>query len=178
MMGMLVDCAFETDRLVVSDWQESIGTERERAEIVVDMLTPEATKWLPEHWQGEYSIERAAKWIFEIEQEHGGVLVAHRQSSEQVVGLLIVSSMAESSDETIHLGYIISPSHQGQGYATELVRGFVEWARRGSSVESIIAGVAQDHIASRSVLVKSGFEPEASDDPTSSEVRYEIRLGL
>lgn len=50
----------------------------------------------------------------------------------------------------------MAESQWGQGYATELLEGFLEWAR-AAPYRRIVAGVASANAASKRVLQKSGF---------------------
>ncbi len=99
------------------------------------------------------------------------MLVIRRESHEPIGLLLLHESTPDASE--LRLGYLIGESHWGVGYATELVRGLVEWARI-HSYALIIAGVAADNQPSRRVLEKCGFS--SSGESSSSELFYEIHL--
>jgi RimJ/RimL family protein N-acetyltransferase len=49
--------------------------------------------------------------------------------------MLILSNAGQSESNEVHIGYLILQSRQGEGFATELVRGFVDWAGSQSEIE-------------------------------------------
>lgn len=56
------------------------------------------------------------------------------------------------------IGYGILDEYQGHGYATEAVKGVVDWALNQNEINFITAEVERENIASVKVLEKSGFE--------------------
>ncbi len=76
--------------------------------------------------------------------------------------------------QTIRLGYLLSESAWGQGLASELVEGFVDWCK-SVEIASIIGGVERDNLLSQRVLEKNGFVSR----PTTEErgdLLFELRL--
>jgi len=80
----------------------------------------------------------------------------------------------EKSGSVVRHGYLLSESAWGQGLASELVRGFVDWCRT-VEIEAILGGVERDDIASQRVLMKNGFisQPTADDH---GDLVFELRL--
>jgi RimJ/RimL family protein N-acetyltransferase len=144
----------EWHSLQASDWQP-----QELPHIVADLLTDPVTRSLQPSWQGSYTVERARTWIRERDQE-GTTLIVVNKPNGQAVGLMILFEMeAEGSCGTeVRLGYLMSEASWGQGFASELVDGFVGWCREHTSISSIAGGVALDNPASKRVLEKNGFE--------------------
>jgi len=140
--------------------------------VVAGMLTEPVTRALPPQWQGEFSRERASRWIQERDAE-STVLLATGKSTQQPVGLVILSE----EPDAIRIGYVLSESAWGQGLATELVTGFVDWCRSRPGVSKIFAGVEASNPASVRVLEKSGFHlvTDEGSSRTSSHT-YEIIL--
>jgi ribosomal-protein-alanine N-acetyltransferase len=137
-------CSFNTDRLIVKGWQ------------------------------GEYTIDRASRWIAERDRE-GALLLVLDRSSKTPVGLIILfESEEEGSGRCVRIGYMLAESAWGRGYGSELLKGFVDWCRT-VSISSIIGGVARENDASRRVLEKNGFDilPGAQ---SKHEPEYELRL--
>ena len=173
------DCSFETPRLHVADWHvltDGQGREPRLPRIVRELLTPNVTQPLPESWHGPYSAKRAVDWIRERDAEGIQLLAVSRQTSN-VVGLVLLhqgSSTPPDSGE-LRLGYLVSESQWGRGFATELVRGVVNWVRvRG--FRSIIAGVAKGNASSIRVLEKTGFSRTESESPGAPEIFYTFAL--
>lgn len=57
------------------------------------------------------------------------------------------------------VGYTIFPEHRGQGYATEVARAMLDWARRAHGVTEFVSGVAPHNAPSLRVNEKLGFVP-------------------
>ena len=160
MIGKL--CKYDTDRLVVNQWR-SLSTDKEMARAVMKILTPRVTRPLPENWQGEYSEDRATRWIEKRDQEAALLLILD-QSSENPVGLMILNDGDEEHSRlNIRVGYMLDEAAWGQGFASEVLRGLISWCKT-VAISSIVGGVEQDNIASQRVMEKNGFVAQASDD--------------
>jgi ribosomal-protein-alanine N-acetyltransferase len=123
---------------------------------VASIFTPEVTQSLPENWRGEYSKDRAAKWLEDIDREAATLLVLDR-SSKNPIGLMIVFEDDEQqSGRSVRVGYMLAETAWGQGYATELLNGFVAWCRT-VEITSIVGGVARENVASQRVMEKNDF---------------------
>lgn len=61
-------------------------------------------------------------------------------------------------DGAVELGYGIGPRYGGRGYATEIVKAFLEFARADDRVASVLAETSATNVASRRVLEKNGFQ--------------------
>jgi len=55
------------------------------------------------------------------------------------------------------IGYNLIPEYWGNGYATEITKGLVEYLFEEENAERVEALVVDDNMASRKVLEKSGF---------------------
>lgn len=163
--------------MLVSEWHSAslnAATGQGLAACVTAILTPPVTQSLPEEWRGEYTVDRASRWIEERDRDGVTLLVTDR-SSNQAIGLLI---LFESDDakigRSVRIGYLLSESVWGQGLASELVQGFVDWCSE-TEISLIIAGVERGNSASRRVLEKSGFKA-VPDAPSSETLIYQVRL--
>lgn len=111
---------------------------------------------LPDAWQGEYTEDRASRWIEERDRDGATLLVVER-SSQMAIGLVI---LFESDDgrlgRSVRIGYLLAESVWGQGLASELLEGFVDWCRT-VEIASIVGGVERENFASQRVLEKNGF---------------------
>lgn len=66
--------------------------------------------------------------------------------------------------DAAEIGYILSDSFWGEGYATEASKVLVGWAEAQTSLERIVAVCHPDNLASRRVLEKVGLQFEARLD--------------
>ncbi len=68
------------------------------------------------------------------------------------------------AEGTVEIGYGLQPGYRGQGYATEAVQAMVDWAFNQPGVQRIVAGCAEDNIASARVLDKMGMKRLSTKD--------------
>ena len=169
---------FETPRLLAKEWH-SLGPDdwdpRDLRGVVSTMLTEKVTAPLLPAWQGLYTHERAAGWIEARDREGTTLLVVNRSEREPVGLLLFFESDEDPSRVDVRLGYLISESAWGHGFATELVRGFVGWCR-SQDVSSITGGVERGNAASIRVLEKNGFVRTPNDGPVADEEFFVLHL--
>lgn len=144
--------------------------------VLLDHVTDDARQFLPASLASVRTVDDAVVWLEQQEADGTAVLFAGLRSSEDVVAVLVASEQLSSGVAQIYIGYLVEPSVQGRGIATELVRGFVTWVGSETSAASLVAGVESSHAASRSVLAKSGFLPVDVNDTSESYLKYECRL--
>jgi len=173
----MIDYTFETQRLFVKEWHSLTVDEwmsSDLGNVVADMLTPRVTEALPPAWQGAYSLERAQDWIKERDSE-GVVLLVVEKASKQPIGLIILFDVANSGEYAqLRLGYLLTESAWGKGFASELVMGFVNRCRQ-VEVASITGGVDRGNIASRRVLEKTGFICDPSTVDAAEQI-FQLQL--
>lgn len=102
----------------------------------------------------------------------GGVIV-EGATNEAIGGM----SFRFDSDhpDTFMLGYGINPSRWNRGYATEMARAMVAWARQRPGVEHIVAECLTDNVGSIRVLEKAGFHRTGErDDEEGRLITWEI----
>jgi len=151
-------CEYESERLRVRPWHAGPAAgDRDLDTEVAVLLTVRTTVALPETWRGDFTVERARAWIAERDAESPTLLVTD-VGTGRVVGLLILAGIPldEASTE-VRIGYVIAEDAWGRGYATELVRGLIEWARAQPSVHLLTGGVDVTNVASVRVLENTGF---------------------
>lgn len=159
--GISANCEFQTARLSAKEWH-GFSLDREGAgglaEIVVAMLTEEVTRFLPASWRGPFTTESARAWIRERDEESTTLLVVDRRS-EQPVGLIFLYEIPSEieNEAEFRIGYLVSESAWGQGVASEMLSGLVEWCRGQPAVSFLVGGLDRDNLASRRVLEKCGF---------------------
>jgi len=167
-------CAFTAERLDVGPWHEmSRRYGLDLAVEVATILTEATTAGLPSEWHGNFTIDRARRWIRDRDAESPTLLAIDR-GTEAAVGVLILfeSSHPKLPGVELRIGYVIAERAWGQGYASELLAGLVEWARADERVRSLLGGVAADNPASAHVLRKRGFS--RLPDTTTAEQVYEL----
>lgn len=169
-------CAFDTTRLTVGEWHSMADRHQiDLAELVTTALTETTTTALPPDWRGDFTLDRAQRWIAERDAESATLLAVERATGD-AIGLVILIEIAGEQPPTIDLriGYIIAESEWSRGLASELVGGLAEWARAKESIDTISGGVTESNRASARVLTKNGFIAEP--DPPAGEMLYALRV--
>jgi RimJ/RimL family protein N-acetyltransferase len=64
-----------------------------------------------------------------------------------------------ATPDAVEVGYEIFPAHRNAGFATEVARAMLEWAKREQGVTHFVSGVAPDNAPSLRVNEKLGFLP-------------------
>ena len=77
----------------------------------------------------------------------------------------------------VEIGYSIFEPYRGRGYATEAVRGLIDYAR-GEGMGVVVASVAPDNERSLAIVRKLGFVETGShwDDEDGLELEFELEL--
>ncbi len=153
--------SFCTDRLTIESWridQPDQWPPASLADEVRSVLTPGVTKWLRPEWSGEYDGQRTLAWIREQDAE-GPVLSVRLTADSTLIGLLLISEPEEAAaTPELRIGYMLAESAWGSGFATEMLKGCVEWCRRERSPCRLLAGVDPANEPSIKVLQKCGFQ--------------------
>jgi len=131
---------------------------------------------LPDLLASIKTVDDAAAWLKQQQVDQTIVLIAKQISGGAAVGMLVASEQVSSGVTNLYIGYLVSPTHQGKGIATELVQGFAKWAGSLRTAKSIIAGVDSTNIASVAVLKKSGFVPAMTESNSANYLMYEHLL--
>jgi ribosomal-protein-alanine N-acetyltransferase len=169
-------CSFKTARLVVGDWHAITGDAGiDLPTALSSMLTQTTTRALPSAWRGDFSVDRAQRWITERDGESPTLLVIDQRSNEPVGLVILFDTQTEQNREVdVRIGYLLAESAWGNGLATELVRGLVSWARSERSIRCLVGGVARHNVASARVLTKNGFSLSA--ESSHDQHTYELLL--
>ena len=174
-------CRYKTQRLSVCSWKEALAnaeSDLSFARRVIQILSPEVTKALPEGWQNMSSVDDAQTWIREREKESHFLSV--RLISENIVAgfIFLYESKAEDDLKKLRFGYLLSEEVWGQGLGTELIEGLVNWCKAEGNIKSISGGVETDNIGSIRVLEKAGFTISNEDTPKADVIFYEYRFDI
>lgn len=154
---------FQTARLTVSKWDSALADPagRQRIETALPgLLTPAVVRHLPDSVQLNGTADQIGDWIT---QRRGHMDVWLVERLDQLIGLLFLFGSNDSDAPTRHFGYLFAEQAWGQGYATELVQGLVDFLDHGDPL-TLRAGVALGNPASAGVLTKSGFVPLPTPD--------------
>ncbi len=153
--GIAQDFSFTTKRLSVRGWhtvEKEYPGKQWLPNAVQSILTPAVTRELPLPWQGNYTLDRAKRWIAERVIDSLPFIVIEKENGA-AIGFVI---LAETEDDGLRIGYMLSESSWGKGLASELVEGLVQQCTDlGKSY--LVGGVNRSNLASQRVLEKNGF---------------------
>jgi hypothetical protein len=168
-LSWLFQCTFETDRLMVAplDHKDDPSFSTVVAAIC-NILTEDTTAHLPSEWQGDYDTTRAQTWIQEAVQPNSPVLLVRETETNDIIGLLILrvydeeqgdgesrsSQKAEPRVTRIMVGYVLAKESTGQGFESELIKGFCQWC--------------SGQPKSRPILLGAGVASSTTQHPTES----------
>jgi isoleucyl-tRNA synthetase/very-short-patch-repair endonuclease len=142
---------------------------------------PEVQKYHPD---GVFSDQRCRSYFNEIkehQENHGfSYLPIFDKKTNAFIGLCGLVFFDPSDEKfatgSIEIGYALVPEYWGNGYATDLVSGFVKWGYQHLPIEAtpskkISAAINRDNVASRRVLEKTtakfttnAINPRVGDD--------------
>lgn len=139
-----------TERLVIRSFRTT------DAEDVFEWRSdPEVNKFMP--YPCDESVnevrQRIEEWIAD-----GDKYAIELCETGKVIGDITLERTDE--DEAYEVGYNINRSFWRKGYATEALKGLLDWAYKELGVHDFTAFYAKDNGASGRVLEKCGFAPE------------------
>jgi len=164
-----LNSSYQTTRLQIGEVCNS-NQASEFLVSVMEILTPSVVASLPPYFQSVNSISSAQEWLKHIVSD-GRLFVVKRIGKSKAMGFVFLST--ENSGDT-HVGYLLGESFWGKGYATEILKGLIDYIKSEALVTRLIAGVDTDNVASIKLLQKLGFIHRSSED--DGTIFYEYRL--
>ena len=150
---MAVD--FKTELLHIRPFSESdrvvMGEILTNGEIAKTYMLPD--------FASDVAVDRMFARFLELSQRDDRY-VAGIYLGEELIGFL---NDVENNGKRIELGYVITPGHWGNGYATQMLRGAVEdLFSRG--YREVVAGAFEENKASIRVMGKAGMTKVALEE--------------
>ncbi len=159
---------FETERLQVVGWR-SRG-DAKLAAFLASALTENVTRELPPTWQSGVTIDNANAWIAERDTTGKLFLVETSDDAAAIGVFMFFPDKATAREGQVRVGYVFAESAWGNGYASEVLVGFLKhWDKTGITAQ-LLAGVTASNLASQRVLEKAGFSKVASKVEQPGEV--------
>ena len=136
----------ETERLVL---KKLVDTDRERlVSLIGDFMVSKTLSNVPY----PYTLNDADEWLKIVDNEEFNLNIFLNDGLIGGVGLTL------AEDDFYELGYWLGVEYWGQGYATESVRGLLNYAKTNTPCEKFKANVFKENVASAKVLEKNGFK--------------------
>ncbi|PKG37245.1 GNAT family N-acetyltransferase [Psychromonas sp. Urea-02u-13] len=137
---------------------------------ITKLLTPKVVESLPQYFRNINSISDAECWLKKMLPESRLFVVRHT-GNNMIIGFVFV--FVESNTDA-HVGYLLGEPYWGKGYATELLKGLIDFINNENKINLLIAGVATNNIVSSRLLNKLGFIK--SDSENNEIVFYKYQL--
>lgn len=168
----MTDVVFETERLHVRRWRD---------EDVYDLMTvygdAEAMKWVGDGQP--ISEEQCHRWLDITRRNYAtrgyGMFAVELRSSPEVIGFCGLVHPGGQAMAEVKYAYL--RRYWGQGLATEVLRGLINYAVDAHDLSYFIATTAPENTASHAVLIKAGMrqgELRADEDGRLTQV-FEYR---
>jgi len=117
------------------------------------LLTPVVVKSLPPYFHNIKSKSDAHTWLEKMLAE-SRFFVVSQSDLESAIGFMF--AFVENTDD-VHIGYLLGEKYWGQGFASELLRGFITQTAKKENWVRLVAGVERANEASLKLLLKLGF---------------------
>lgn len=173
---MMLEYTFQTERLEVAHWNALLDDPDARQILINDLrpiLTPIVLAPLPPSLGLSDASDAIDTWI----AERAGESDVHTvRTASGLIGLMILACFNQPNiPVTIHLGYLFGQEAWGNGFASEMMRGFIDAIRSKGTPTVLLAGVNTDNHASVRLLQKFGFERIRTLE-TSDHHNYRLEL--
>ena len=96
--------------------------------------------------------------------------IVRRRADERAIGYVQATITSEATGPSAEVAWVIGTGYQGCGYAVEAAGRAVGWLRE-QDVETIVAHVHPEHLASMAVARRIGLHP--TDRMVDGEIRWE-----
>jgi [ribosomal protein S5]-alanine N-acetyltransferase len=129
--------------------------ESDRSALLSYMSEPRITAFLP---QGTLDEEAARAFALKHSSNDGEAVAVVEKASGQMIGHMPFHPWFGPATQEI--GWVISPGHQGHGYATEAARALMEFSFRTLRCHRVVATCQPENPASWRVMEKLGMRRE------------------
>lgn len=137
---------------------------------VIGVLTRKVVENLPPYFQNINSIQSAQKWLEHIISD-GRLFMIHLSGESNLIGFVFLS---KETTNGAHIGYLLGESYWNNGYATEILNGFIDFIESENKITNLIAGVAKDNIPSIKLLNKLGFRQSSNEENGTIFLEYQL----
>ncbi|HZU86313.1 MAG TPA: GNAT family protein [Anaerolineaceae bacterium] len=149
----------KTPRLFLRPFQET-----DLATFVAYRSDPDVARY--QSWALPFTLEQATDFLKEMEGAQVGEpgtwyqFAVERQSHPGLIGDCAFQ-VASENEHQAQIGYTFSPSYQKQGYATEAVRGLLDYLFGDLHLHRVTATCDVENVASFRLLERIGMRREA-----------------
>ncbi len=136
---------------------------------------PEITRYMENLYDDrEKEEEFTRNYIKCMYQFYGyGIWVICLKENNRIIGRAGISNRTIDGEMSLEIGYLIDTGYQNRGYATEVVRGILKFAKERLFVDELRCAVSHGNSISIHLAEKLGFEYEFE---TEEFIFYKKRL--
>lgn len=106
-----------------------------------------------------YTIKHAFEWVNMVKDDPNNFAITVNNDAIGGVALVVQQDIYRKNAE---IGYWLGEDYWGQGIMTEAVRQVVDYGFQNLDINRIYAGIFEYNVASTKVLIKAGFQHEAT----------------
>ena len=154
------NCLFKTNRLTILNWgfiESQTTLKNSAAQSVLEIMTPNVTKALPNGWQKLDTVNKAENWITERKEDRNFYAIILTETNKIIGFMFLYENTENIESKELRLGYLLKETIWGKGIGSELIKGLVKWSSASRIINSIFGGVEKDNVGSIKVLEKNGF---------------------
>ncbi|MCP4297996.1 MAG: GNAT family N-acetyltransferase, partial [Proteobacteria bacterium] len=137
---------------------------------IIVLLTPAVVENLPPYFQNINSLSEAREW-YERMLIESHLFILKDKGDNSIIGFLFAYI---ENDCDAHIGYLLGEKYWRQGLATELLKGFINYAGKIEDWVKLIGGVDKSNVVSSKLLIKLGFVEQPVED--GQVIFYEYKL--
>lgn len=110
----------------------------------------------PNVWSADFREikERIKNDIRHFSEKGYGAFLAFEIESGEFVGR---AGFGDIQNNEIEVGYVVLEKYRGKGYATEMLKALLSWAKEHINKDRILSITAINHAASERIMQKSGM---------------------
>lgn len=158
----------DTKRLILRKFNENDAEEI----FTTWMSDPEVSKYMV--WNHQESIDETKKWLGKciakyknLDSYNWGIEL---KENEKLIGS-ISANKVEDINDCYEIGYAIGKKYWRKGYATESLKGVLEYLINEVGIKKFLCRYAKENQASGSVIRKAGFEYKGRGEFTSIDAK-------
>ena len=142
----------QTEKLVL---KKLVQADKERlVSLIGDFMVSKTLSNVPY----PYTLDDADEWLEIVDNEEFNLSIFLNNDLIGGIGLTPLE------DDFHELGYWLGVDYWGQGYATESVRGLLNYTKSNTPCEKFKANVFKENVASAKVLEKNGFKRVGNEE--------------
>ncbi|WP_027063395.1 GNAT family N-acetyltransferase [Mesoplasma seiffertii] len=126
--------------------------------IAAMLINPEIVK----AWNITFTLPDVSAWIerqkIRYQDRDLGYFLAINPLTQQIVGQGGITIQHVSGEAIYEIGCIVNPKFWNQGYASQMVKDFLEIAKTKYRLKTVYALIKTDNYASKKVFLKNHFE--------------------